>query len=233
MTAATEMANLIKESRNLVFMTGAGISTPSGIPDYRGLDGLYTTEGVKEPEYLLSKRALLQDTKDFHQFSKQLYLPGVMPNVIHEKMAELQMVKNVTVITQNIDGLHFQAGSKNVVEFHGSMATCYCMTCKQTVQTADFADSYLHKDCGGLVRPDVILYDEQIHSDSIHRSIDALSIADTVVIVGTSFQVYPFASLIQYARPDARILTINKTPVHVTSAIAQYVGDATCVFENL
>lgn len=233
MTSINEIVRLIKESRNLVFLTGAGVSTPSGIPDYRGMDGLYTKEGLKEPEYLLSRRALLHDTVDFHQFIKQLYRPDVTPNVIHKKMAQLQGSKNVTIITQNIDGLHSQAGSRDVVEFHGTLATCYCTKCHSSITTCDFINSYSHENCGGLIRPDVILYDEQINPKAIRQSVDALSLADAVVIVGTSFQVYPFASLIQYAHPDAKILTINKTPVDVTGASARYVGDAVDVFELL
>ena len=230
---AKEMANLINESQNIVFLTGAGISTPSGIPDYRSVSGLYTKSGLKEPEYLLSRRALLKDTEDFHRFIMQLYQKDAKPNVIHEKMAELDDSKNVTVITQNIDGLHGKACSKNVIEFHGTLAMCYCEKCKQSIEVKDFLQHFEHDGCGGIIRPDVVLYDEQIDHDNISRSLQALASADTIVIVGTSFRVYPFAGLIQYASRNAKILTINKEIVESVVADAEFLGDAVSVFELL
>lgn len=233
MTTKIEMANLINEGKRIVFLTGAGVSTPSGIPDYRSVSGLYTKSGLKEPEYLLSRRALLNDTEDFHRFIKQLCQEDARPNVIHEKMAQLGKSKNVMVITQNIDGLHGKAGSKNVVEFHGTLAECYCEKCRQSVDLEEFLQHFEHKHCNGIIRPDVVLYDEQIDHDNINRSLQALSFADTVVIVGTSFRVYPFASLIQYAPRDARIFTVNKEPVDSVNASAEFLGDAVDVFELL
>lgn len=233
MTTAIEMANLICEGENIVFLTGAGVSTPSGIPDYRSVGGLYTKSGLKAPEYLLSRRALLNDTADFHRFIKQLCQKEAKPNVIHQKMVQLERVKNVTVITQNIDGLHRMAGSNNVVEFHGTLATCYCESCLDRVETSNFLQGFKHVGCGGRLRPDVVLYDEQIDSDHINRSIEALADADTVVIVGTSLRVYPFAGLIQSVASDARILMINKEPVAHVDVVAAYLGDAVSVFELL
>lgn len=230
---AKEMADFIKESQRLVFLTGAGVSVPSGIPDYRSVTGLYTKSGLKAPEYLLSRRALLRDTVDFHRFIAQLYQKEARPNVIHEAMAHLEKEKQVTVITQNIDGLHTVAGSKNVVEFHGTLADCYCETCGQTVAVDTFLKAPTHETCGGLVRPAVVLYDEGIDQTCVNQAYDALVAADTVVIVGTSFQVYPFASLIEFAKNDAKILTINKTHVDVARTQAFYVGDATDVFSLL
>jgi len=230
---AKEMANLINESKNIVFLTGAGVSTPSGIPDYRSVSGLYTKSGLKEPEYLLSRRALLRDTEDFHRFIKQLCQKDAKPNVIHEKIAQLDGSKNVTVITQNIDGLHTFAGSKKVIEFHGTLATCYCEKCQKIVEVEEFLQHFEHAHCSGIIRPDVVLYDEQIDSNNIEQSLQALFTADTVVIVGTSFRVYPFAGLIQYARKDAKILTINKEPIYTVDADAEYLGNAVDVFEFL
>jgi len=230
---AKEMANLINESKNIVFLTGAGVSTPSGIPDYRSVSGLYTKSGLKEPEYLLSRRALLRDTEDFHRFIKQLCQKDAKPNVIHEKMAQLDGSKNVTVITQNIDGLHTLAGSKKVIEFHGTLATCYCEKCQKIVEVEEFLQHFEHAHCGGIIRPNVVLYDEQIDSGNIEQSLQALFTADTVVIVGTSFRVYPFAGLIDYANKDAKILTINKEPVYTVDADAEYLGNAVDVFELL
>jgi len=230
---AEEMADLINESESIVFLTGAGVSTPSGIPDYRSVRGLYTKSGLKEPEYLLSRRALLKDTEDFHRFIMQLCQKEAQPNVIHKKIAELDNSKNVTVITQNIDGLHDLAGSEKVIEFHGTLAKCYCEKCHQSVNIEAFLQHFEHEGCGGIIRPDVVLYDEQIDSSNIGRSLQALSMADTVVIVGTSFRVYPFAGLIQYAARDARILTINKEPVDSIMADAEFLGDAVDVFDLL
>jgi len=232
MATAMEMAALIQQGQNIVFLTGAGVSTPSGIPDYRSVSGLYTKSGLKEPEYLLSRRALLNDTEDFHRFIGQLCQKEARPNVIHEKMAQLEGSKQVTVITQNIDGLHSKAGSTNVVEFHGTLAACYCEGCSERVDTEAFLQGYSHEGCGGILRPDVVLYDEQIDGGNIQRALAALSVADTVVIVGTSFRVYPFASLIQYAPRGARVLTINRDPVDVNGDAA-FLGDAVDVFELL
>ena len=233
MTTALEMANLINEGKKIVFLTGAGVSTPSGIPDYRSVSGLYTTTGLKKPEYLLSRRAMLNDTEDFHQFIMQLYQQDARPNVIHKKMAQLEKTKHVTVITQNIDGLHSQAGSINVIEFHGTLATCYCESCLETVDVKEFLKHYKHEGCDGIIRPDVVLYEEQINSINIKQSMRALQIADTIVIVGTSLRVYPFASLTGYASGNAKILTINKELVDAVDADAQFLGDATCVFKLL
>ena len=232
-TTAKEMANLINKSRNIVFLTGAGVSTPSGIPDYRSVSGLYTKSGLKEPEYLLSRRALLEDTEDFHRFIKQLCQEDAKPNVIHKKMAELAKSKNVTVITQNIDGLHGASGSENVIEFHGTLAKCYCEKCHLPVKVEEFLQHFKHEHCNGIIRPDVVLYDEQIDYNNIERSLHSLASADAVVIVGTSFRVYPFASLIQYVTSSVKILTINKEPVDSVSADAEFLGDAVDVFELL
>jgi len=230
---AEEVANLINESMNIVFLTGAGVSTPSGIPDYRSVSGLYTKSGLKEPEYLLSRRALLKDTEDFHRFIKQLCQADAKPNIIHQKIAELDKTKNVTVITQNIDGLHDAAGSENVIEFHGTLARCYCEKCHQPVKVETFLQHFKHEHCNGIIRPDVVLYDEQIDHNNINRSLQALTSADTIAIVGTSFRVYPFAGLIEYTTGDAMILTINKEPVDSVNANAEFLGDAVEVFELL
>ena len=233
MNSATEMANLIKTSKNLVFLTGAGVSTPSGIPDYRSVTGLYTETGLKEPEYLLSRRALLRDPNDFHRFIKQLCQKDALPNIIHEKMAQLEQQKNVTIITQNIDGLHLKAGSQNVIEFHGTLATCYCEGCLVTVEQKEFLKGPQHENCGGALRPDIVLYDEQIDYNNTSHALQAMAAADTIVIVGTSFRVYPFAGLIAYANRNAQILTINKEPVDGVMATAEFIGDAVQVFELL
>lgn len=229
----TDLSQAMQSSKRLVFLTGAGVSVPSGIPDYRSVTGLYTQSGVKEPEYLLSRRCLLNDTEDFHRFIKQLYHTEAQPNVIHLGMAALDAHRQTTIITQNIDGLHTKAGSQNVVEFHGTLASCYCETCQQAVTVSDFLQNYTHDNCGGLVRPHVVLYDEGIDAHNINCAMDAVEKADTLVIVGTSFQVYPFANLIRYARPSAHIYGINKEAIHVPRLTGMYLGDALDVFQGL
>jgi len=228
-----EMEEAIKASRNLVFMTGAGVSVPSGIPDYRSIDGVYAATGLKAPEYLLSRRAMLQDTEAFYAFVKKIYKPESRPNVIHNQMTKLSQEKSVTVITQNIDGLHRLAGSPDVIEFHGDLTHCYCERCKGMVGSEVFLASYVHENCGGILRPNIVLYDEGIDYGNMFRSEQALMKADTIVIVGTSFQVYPFAGLIDYANPRAKVYAINKEPISVSGLSGAYVGDAVDVFELL
>ncbi len=227
MNTATEIAALLKSAQHLVFMTGAGVSTPSGIPDYRSMDGIYTKSGLKAPEYLLSHRAMQNDTAAFYQFIKQIYHPEAQPNVIHRVMAKL----DATVITQNIDGLHKKAGSKNTIEFHGTIDQCHCEKCGATVTSSDFLKSYLHENCGGIVRPNVVLYDESIDQENIEQALTALKRADVIAIVGTSFKVYPFASLIDYANPQAKIIAINREPIALPEVFASFIGDASEVFE--
>lgn len=228
---AKEMAALIEEGENIVFMTGAGLSTPSGIPDYRGMEGIYSKSGLKSPEYLLSRRAMLNDTDDYYAFVKQIYHPDALPNIIHQKMAALEETKNVTIITQNIDDLHRKAGSSKVIEFHGNIYHCHCERCKEPVSYQDFLTDYTHQLCGGLIRPNAVLYDEQIDQGNILESVAALGRADTIVIVGTTFRVYPFAGLIDYANKKARIYVVNKEPVYVPNLTAAFIGDATEVFK--
>ncbi|WP_460023027.1 NAD-dependent protein deacylase [Lactovum odontotermitis] len=233
MATAKNITELISASERLVFMTGAGVSTPSGIPDYRSMDGIYTTSSLKKPEYLLSHRAMLHDTDDFYAFIKQLYHPEARPNVIHRTMAKLEENHRVTVITQNIDGLHKKAGSSDVIEFHGTLAACRCEKCGAAASAENFLKSYIHEDCGGIIRPNVVLYDESINPENIQRAVNALSAADTIVIAGTSFQVFPFASLIDYANPEAKILAVNKTPLSLPNLTASFVGDASEVFNEV
>jgi len=228
-----EMALRIKQGKQIVFLTGAGVSTPSGIPDYRSIGGFYTESGFKEPEYLLSRRAMLNDTEDFYAFIKKIYHPDSKPNLIHQKMARLQEVSQVTIITQNIDDLHIRAGSRDVVEFHGNIYRCHCEKCETSVPFNSFLESYIHETCGGILRPDVVLYDEQIDSDNILRSQKALEKADTVVVVGTSFKVYPFAGLIRYANPNAEIYAVNKEKIALANLAGEFIGDAMKVFELL
>lgn len=233
MATAAEMAAIINDSKNIVFLTGAGVSTASGIPDYRSMEGIYTTSGLKEPEYLLSRQAMLYDTDNFYRFIRQLYQTEAQPNIIHQKITELAEKKNVTVITQNIDGLHRRTQRLDVIEFHGTLAECHCENCFAPLSFETFLQGYRHESCGGIIRPDVVLYDEQIDYANISRSINALKKADTIAVIGTSFRVYPFAGLVSEASPSAKILTINKETLDIPTVFASYVGDAAAVFEKL
>ncbi|MCL1949441.1 MAG: NAD-dependent protein deacylase [Turicibacter sp.] len=232
MDTAAELARLIKLGQKIVFMTGAGVSTASGIPDYRSMECIYTKTGLKNPEYLLSRRAMKDDTDDFYKFIRQLYRADATPNIIHQKMAKLSKDRDVTVITQNLDGLH-KIGGLHVVEFHGTLLTCHCEKCYRPVPQEAFLESWRHEGCGGIVRPDVVLYDEMIPPKAFDEAEQALQAADTVVIVGTTFQVHPFASLIYAAAVGAKILVINKEPIPFRGAFAEYIGDAAHVFELL
>ncbi|MGX6979665.1 NAD-dependent protein deacylase [Vagococcus elongatus] len=229
----TEKAlQLIKESEQLVFMTGAGVSVPSGIPDYRSLDGVYS--GIDQPEYLLSHTCLDKEPDKFYQFTKLLYHPQAQPNVIHRKMAELEKVKkDCTVITQNIDQLHDKAGSQNVLHFHGSLYDVYCRNCRQEVSAEDYLKSDRHEGCGGQLRPNVVLYEEMLDETIIAQSVEKILGADTIVIVGTSLRVYPFAGLIQYKNSNSHVILVNKEAVLMTGNDVQVLGDAADFFEKV
>lgn len=233
MERETEKAlQLIEKSERLVFMTGAGVSVPSGIPDYRSLDGVYS--GIDQPEYLLSHTCLDKEPEKFYQFTKLLYHPQAQPNVIHRRMAELEKVKeDCTVITQNIDQLHDKAGSKNVLHFHGSLYDVYCRKCRQPVSVEAYLTSDRHEGCGGQLRPNVVLYEELLNEAIIQQSVEKIMSADTIVIVGTSLKVYPFAGMIQYKNSDSHVILVNKESVPMTDNDVQVLGDAADFFEKL
>ncbi|MGX4687355.1 NAD-dependent protein deacylase [Vagococcus sp. JNUCC 83] len=205
---------ILNQAENIVFMTGAGVSTASEIPDYRSMTGVY--HGVDNPEYLLSHTCLKREPDVFYQFVKQLYHPNAKPNVIHKKMAEMSQTKQIGIVTQNIDDLHIKAGSPNVVSFHGSLYDCYCQKCGQSVSVSDYMQSMYHKECGGIIRPNVVLYEERLSESNIETSISWLSKADVVCIVGTTFQVYPFSGLINYRKPNSQVIVVNNEPISLT-----------------
>jgi NAD-dependent deacetylase len=182
---------LIKQNNDFVFLSGAGVSTASGIPDFRSPKGLY--KKFKNAEYLLSHDALVHDTKAFFKFYKeQMLLDGVKPNLIHITLAKWEKNKKMgCVITQNIDGLHSNAGSKNVIELHGTVYRNYCMDCHKTYPMA-----YVKKSvgipkctCGGIIRPDVVLYGESLHDGTIEACYDALARTDLLIVAGTGLTV--------------------------------------------
>lgn len=218
----------IKEAKKITFMTGAGVSTPSGIPDYRSLGGIYA--GQDRPEYLLSASALKEAPEKFYQFVKLLYHPEAKPNLIHQKMAQLEREKGSWIVTQNIDQLHRQAGSQQVVEFHGNLYECTCLRCSQQVPWQAYLQSDRHENCGGQIRPAILLYEEGLTTAIIEAALTAVNQADLIVIVGTTFQVHPFCDLINSRN---NVIAINQTPVQHPAIEAFYLGDAVTVFNEL
>ncbi|KAF4321951.1 hypothetical protein G195_004878 [Phytophthora kernoviae 00238/432] len=207
MNATEQLAAWIKESSNIVFFGGAGTSTESGIPDFRSAAGLYQTEqhSPYPPEELLSRRFFDQHADIFYDFYRGKMLhPDAVPNGCHRLLARLEQEGRLqAVITQNIDGLHQKAGSSNVLELHGSIHRNACMDSKDTVPRCHA--------CGGVIKPDVVLYEEELDQTILYRSVDALSAADLLLVGGTSLTVYPAAQLITYFQGKHTVL-LNATP---------------------
>lgn len=205
----------IDGSDNIVFFGGAGVSTESGIKDFRSVDGLYHEKYDYPPETILSHTFFMRKTEDFYKFYRdKLLLEGVKPNKAHERLALLeQRGKLKAVITQNIDGLHQMAGSKEVMELHGSVLRNYCMKCGKFHDVEDIkAQSGVPKcECGGIIKPDVVLYEEGLDNMTITKSIQYISNADVLIIGGTSLVVYPAAGLIDYYR-GKKLVLINMQP---------------------
>ena len=217
-----ELKEIIDRSSRIVFFGGAGVSTESNIPDFRSSDGLYKQKRYPYPaEVMLSSDFFYDHTKEFYDFYfHEMIYPNALPNHAHKALASLEKAgKLQAVITQNIDGLHQAAGSKNVLELHGSIHRNYCMKCHKFYDAAYVknASGIPRCTCGGMIKPDVVLYEEGLDSDVISRSIKAISEADTLIIGGTSLVVYPAAGFIDYFR-GKHLVVINK------SATAREVG---------
>lgn len=215
------LQEIIDDSNHIVFFGGAGVSTESNIPDFRSADGLYQQKYKYSPEQIVSHSFFVQNTEGFYEFYKdKMMFLNALPNQAHLKLAELEEAGKLTaVITQNIDGLHQAAGSKNVLELHGSIHRNYCQKCGKFYDAAYVkgADGIPKCSCGGRIKPDVVLYEEGLDSDVIQKSIQAISQADTLIIGGTSLVVYPAAGFIDYFR-GKHLVVINK------SATAREVG---------
>ena len=212
--AVKKLKDWVAESSSIVFFGGAGVSTESGIPDFRSTDGLYHQQYAYPPETILSHTFYLRNPEEFYRFyrNKMLYLDA-QPNAAHRKLAELEeQGKLRAVITQNIDGLHQKAGSKNVLELHGSVLRNYCQKCGAFHGVEEIAGSagVPHCDCGGVIKPDVVLYEEGLDQDTLSRSVSAIRQADMLIIGGTSLTVYQAAGLVQYYRGN-RLVVINKS----------------------
>ena len=205
----------VDESRRIVFFGGAGVSTESNIPDFRSVDGLYNQKYDEPPETILSHTYFMRKTADFFRFyrDKMLYLDA-QPNPAHYKLAELEQAGKLTaVVTQNIDGLHQKAGSKAVYELHGSVLRNYCMRCRKSFPVKEVKDNdgIPRCQCGGIIKPDVVLYEEALDEDTMSGAIHHIRQADLLIVGGTSLAVYPAAGLINYYRGN-RLVLINLQP---------------------
>ena len=204
---------LVNESNNIVFFGGAGVSTESGIPDFRSKDGLYNQKYKYPPEEILSHTFFINHTEEFFKFYKEkMNSLKYEPNVTHIKLAELEKEgKLKAVVTQNIDGLHQKAGSKNVYELHGSVLRNYCMKCHKFYDAEYvFNSSGVPKcSCGGIIKPDVVLYEESLNEETLEKSVYAIANADLLIVAGTSLTVYPASGLINYFRGKNLVL-INR-----------------------
>ena len=207
------LQNLIEKSNNIVFFGGAGVSTESGIPDFRSKDGLYNQKYKSSPEEILSHTFFTNKTVEFYEFYREkLNSLKYQPNITHLKLTELEKQgKLKAIITQNIDGLHQKAGSKNVLELHGSVLRNYCMECGKFYDAKFIFNSkgIPRCDCGGIVKPDVVLYEESLNNETLERSVMAIQDADLMIVAGTSLTVYPASGLINYFRGQNLVL-INK-----------------------
>ena len=204
-----------EECENIVFFGGAGVSTESGIPDFRGVDGLYNQKFEYSPETIISRSFYRKDPSYFYRFYKEKMMPlGYEPNVTHWVLAQWEQEGKLSaVVTQNIDGLHQKAGSKTVYELHGSVYRNYCSRCGK-FHTAEFVrdcPDVPHCSCGGVVKPDVVLYEEPLDQDTMDAAAVAISNADMLIVGGTSLSVYPAAGMIRYYHGDKLVL-INRDP---------------------
>lgn len=215
MTKLEELQEIIDTHSRIVFFGGAGVSTESGIPDFRSQDGLYNQQYRYPPETIISHTFFVRNPEEFYRFYKEkMLILDVEPNAAHKKLAELEEKgKLLAVVTQNIDGLHQAAGSRRVFELHGSIHRNYCRKCGKF-----FDASYMKAAngipkcdvCGGVIKPDVVLYEEGLDQDCIEGAVSAIREADCLIIGGTSLVVYPAAGLIDYFRGDKLVL-INKS----------------------
>ncbi len=209
-----QLEQYIRQSKRIVFFGGAGVSTESGIPDFRSVDGLYHMKYPDPPETILSRSYFERYPEKFFTFYREKTLfPNAKPNAAHEFLARLeQSGKLSAVVTQNIDGLHQKAGSQNVLELHGSTLRNYCMRCNKFYSLTDIlsTDGVPYCECGGIIKPDVVLYQEPLNQRILSRALRAIQNADLLIIGGTSLVVYPAAGLIDYFN-GAHLVLINKS----------------------
>lgn len=216
-----ELQHIIDHGKRIVFFTGAGVSTDSGIPDFRSQDGLYAMNYDYPPEEIISHHFFMEKPEEFFRFYKDKMINlDAKPNQTHKFMAELEKAgKSLGVVTQNIDGLHTAAGSEHVFELHGSVLRNYCMDCHKFYDAEYIKNSegIPRCECGGIIKPDVVLYEEPLNNEVLSNAVRAISNADVLIVLGTSLVVYPAASLLSYFHGDKLVL-INRTVTPYDSA---------------
>ena len=225
-----QLADIVRDSRSIVFFGGAGVSTESGIPDFRSVDGLYHQHYRYPPEQILSHTFYMKKPEEFFRFYRdKLINPDVMPNKAHKVLARWEAEGRLkAVVTQNIDGLHQAAGSKKVLELHGSVLRNYCEKCGTHYGIEIIADTEgvpVCPKCGGRVKPDVVLYEEGLDMRIVEEAVSFIRSADTLIIGGTSLVVYPAAGLIDYFRGKHLVL-INKGATHMDSDAELVIADS-------
>ena len=226
------LREIVDKSNRIVFFGGAGVSTESGIPDFRSEDGLYRQKYDVPPETMLSSDYFYAHTADFYRFYRDKMLPlSAQPNAAHQRLAQWERAgKLLAVVTQNIDGLHQAAGSKTVYELHGSIHRNHCLTCGKSYTAKDIADSsgVPRCTCGGLIKPDVVLYGEPLDGATVQGALEAIMAADTLIVAGTSLTVYPAAGFVDYFHGKSLVL-INRdaTPLDKKCSLVlhQKVGE--------
>ncbi len=227
-----QLQKIIDDSSRIVFFGGAGVSTESGIPDFRSADGIYHQHYKYTPEEVVSHSFFMKHTEAFYEFYKEkMMILDAKPNAAHRKLAELEQAGKLTaVVTQNIDGLHQAAGSRCVYELHGSIHRNYCMDCGKSY-SAEYvkgSEGIPRCECGGIIKPDVVLYEEGLDSDTISGAVHAIAGVDTLIIGGTSLVVYPAAGFIDYFR-GKHLVVINKSEtgraVRAELTIAAPIGE--------
>ena len=215
------LQEIIDDSKRIVFFGGAGVSTESGIPDFRSVDGLYNQRYKYPPETIISHSFFERNPEEFFRFYRdRMVFPDAKPNAAHLKLAEWEKRGILSaVVTQNIDGLHQLAGSKNVIELHGSVHRNYCTKCGKfyPLSAVIETDGVPRCECGGMIKPDVVLYEESLRSEDIENAISEISSADTLIIGGTSLVVYPAAGLVRYFN-GKHLVVINKSEINAGNA---------------
>ena len=223
------LAEVIKNSDNIVFFGGAGVSTESGIPDFRSADGIYNMKYKYPPEQIVSHSFFMSNTSEFYTFYREKMLhPDAMPNKAHYALVELEKQgKLKAIVTQNVDGLHHKAGSHNVFELHGSRSRYYCMNCgmKYSMDVVFEAEDIPTCECGGVIRPDVVLFEESLDDMVVAMSVDAIMHAEVLIVGGTSLNVYHAAGLLQYYGGDKLVL-INKSETPYDNQASIVIRDA-------
>ncbi|MDR3241183.1 MAG: NAD-dependent protein deacylase [Lactobacillaceae bacterium] len=232
MLVTKEIQEYFDQANQIVFMTGAGVSTLSGIPDYRSKGGIY--DGVSlQPEYLLSATAFKREPEKQYQFMlDNMYFPDAKPNIVHEKMAILTQQKRAKIITQNVDDLHVKAGGdpERLISFHGSLYDIYAPVDGEREPYQNYLESMYRQD-GAILRPNITFYEEMPFE--IEKSAQWVQEADLIVVVGTSFQVYPFAGMLRYAHTQTPIIGVNLEEIKTSFAVEQIIGDAGEFFSEL